>query len=170
MAPTIILRHRKENLKKCSLTPLQNREDLLFYRYPKDLTHLPTSSGLIALVVGAEPFQPERYDSELPFLLIDGTWRLAEVMWREVQRVYPGTIHQVSLPSCKTAYPRRQTGCAEPEEGLASVEALYLLHRLIGRSVEGLLDQYYWKDEFLLRNAALWDQIESQHRIAECGK
>ncbi len=156
MAPTIILRHRKENLKKCSLTPLQERDDLDFFTYPAGLDRLELTPGTVVLVVGAEPLPA---GDLAPLLLIDGTWRLAEIMLRQVQRKFPTQLRYHSLPACTTAYPRRQTGCEDPEAGLASVEALYLAHLITGRSVEGLLDQYLWKDSFLERNQDLWERI-----------
>ena len=36
MFPHRILRHKKENLKKCSLSGLENRDDFEFYRYPRN--------------------------------------------------------------------------------------------------------------------------------------
>ena len=39
LPPTIIFRHRKENLKKCSLRFIEKRADCIFYSYP--CAHLP---------------------------------------------------------------------------------------------------------------------------------
>jgi pre-rRNA-processing protein TSR3 len=163
MAPTIILRHRKENLKKCSLTPLHQRDELSFFTYPGDLERLPIVSQTIVLTMGAPPLPV--HDSA-PLLLIDGTWRLAEVMLRQVQRLFGPRLRYHSLPACVTAYPRRQTGCEDPDEGLASVEALYLAHRITGRSTDGLLDGYHWKAEFLDRNRELWERIAFERENA----
>jgi len=139
---TIILRHRRENLRKCSLSGLEKRPDLAFYTYPTD--PLPDLSGYLLLKVGAPPLAKEEADRGL--LLIDGTWRLAQVMEKNLG----GELEGRSLPQgFKTAYPRRQTECPNPEEGLSSIEALYLAFLLLGRNPEGLLDRYYWKDRFL---------------------
>ena len=177
MAPTIILRHRKENLKKCSLTPLSGHSALVFYSYPQGLDQLPIVPGTILLTIGAPVLSPrDGVDSlergrdqpseggkiangQSPLLLIDGTWRLAKVMQQQVIHRYGPALRHFSLPSCRTAYPRRQTDCAEPEEGLASVEALFLAHAILGRPCEGLLDGYHWKDSFLEMNRHLWEQI-----------
>jgi pre-rRNA-processing protein TSR3 len=163
MAPTIILRHRKENLKKCSLTPLQKRDDLHFFTYPKDVESLQLPAETIVLVMGAEPLP---LNDTAPLLLIDGTWKLADVMLRQVRRTYPNQLRLHSLPACVTAYPRRQTGCDDPNEGLASVEALYLAHFLTGRSTDGLLDHYHWKDPFLSANQELWERIAFERENA----
>jgi len=133
---TVIWRHRRENLKKCSLSGLEGRDDLRFYTYPKDL--FPSTMGMVVLTVDAPVLT--RADAERELLLIDGTWRYANVMLRQVK----GGIFR-SLPlSWKTAYPRRQ----EEARGLASVEALYVAYKILGRNVDGLLDSYHWKSEF----------------------
>ncbi|MGB7978851.1 MAG: hypothetical protein WCF19_06810 [Chlamydiales bacterium] len=139
---TAILRHRRENLKKCSLRGLESRSDLIFYTYPVD--PLPDYSSYLLLKVGAEPLSEADRDRGL--FLIDGTWRLAQVMERQL----PWKLETRSLPAGYTsAYPRRQTGCPDPASGLSSIEALYIAHLLLGRSVENLLDTYHWKHLFL---------------------
>jgi pre-rRNA-processing protein TSR3 len=142
---TIILRHRRENLKKCSLTGLESRSDLQFYTYPTDT--LPNCSQFLLLKVGAPPLTIE--DKHRSLLLIDGTWRLAQVMEKQL----PCKMEARSLPThYRTAYPRRQTDCPDPQSGLSSLEALYIAQLILGRSTEGLLDRYYWKDLFLHKN------------------
>lgn len=139
---TVILRHRRENLKKCSLTGLENHSDLAFYTYPVDA--LPDYSHYLLLKVGAPPLSEADRDRGL--FLIDGTWRLAQVMEKQL----PYKLEARSLPGgYQTAYPRRQTECPDPSSGLSSLEALYIAHLILGRSVEGLLDHYYWKNDFL---------------------
>ncbi len=139
--PILIYRHRRENRAKCTLTPLESRKDLAFLTYPLD--PLPDLSAYLILRVGAPPLTLADKDKGL--LLIDGTWNLASVM----DRACP-SIEARSLPAhFTTAYPRRQTGCPDPEKGLASIEALYLACLILERETAGLLDHYYWKDEFL---------------------
>lgn len=142
---TIILRHRRENLKKCSLRGLEKHPDLRFYTYPVDT--LPDLSQYLLLKVGAPPLSAE--DRDLGLFLIDGTWRLAQIMEKQL----PCQLEARSLPShYKTAYPRRQSDCPDPEKGLASVEALFIAHQILGKSTEHLLDHYYWTDLFLHKN------------------
>jgi len=142
---TVILRHRRENLKKCSLRGLEGRSDLQFYTYP---THsLPDYTGYILLKVGAPILTST--DADKGLFLIDGTWHLAQVMEKQL----PFKLVERSLPeNYKTAYPRRQTKCPNPETGLASVEALYIAHSILGLSTEGLLSHYHWKNDFLALN------------------
>ena len=54
-----------------------------------------------------------------------------------------------------TAYPRKQEDCPDPERGLASVEALYIAHQILGHDTEGLLEHYHWKEKFLEKNFLL---------------
>ncbi len=145
---TVVIRHKKENLAKCSLRGLEKREDFLFLTYP--FKELPSLHGYVMLVMeGAEPLSEK--DKEAGILLLDSTWRYLPKMVAAVERL--GPIEKRVLPSVyRTAYPRRQEDCIDPERGLSSVEALYLAYRLTGRSTEGLLDQYHWKEQFLKLN------------------
>lgn len=145
--PTVIIRHRLENLKKCSLRGLEDREDFIFLTYP--YKELPDLNGYIILAVDAPPLSTE--DGDRGLLILDATWRYAEKMFRPLanQEKY---LYR-SLPShYRTAYPRRQQDCPDPERGLASIEALFLAYKLLGRETKGLLDNYYWKDLFLKSN------------------
>lgn len=152
--PTIILRHRRENLKKCSLRGLESREDFLFYTYPKDT--LPNLKGYLLLTLDAPVLGPE--DHEKGIFLIDGTWRHTKTMFQQLPQPHPFELR--SLPShFVTAYPRRQEDCSDPDRGLASLEALYLAHHLLNRPFEGLLDHYHWKELFLKKNC--FDALQS---------
>jgi pre-rRNA-processing protein TSR3 len=142
--PTIILRHRRENLKKCSLRGLEKRPDIRFFTYPRD--SLPDLASYILLAVDAPPLTDA--DADFGIFIIDGTWKLASLMQRQCP-----PMQARSLPNhFRTAYPRRQTECPDPEKGLASVEALYLAHMILKRPFAGLLDGYYWKQSFLELN------------------
>ena len=144
--PTIILRHRRENLKKCSLRGLEMREDLLFLTYPRD--PLPKLEGQVLLAMDGPPLCKK--DQNKGLLLIDGTWKYAAVMQRQVK----GSYIKRSLPKeYRTSYPRKQTDCLDPERGLASVEALFIAYHILGYETEGLLDHYYWKEDFIKINA-----------------
>lgn len=144
--PTIILRHKKENLKKCSLTGLETRDDFLFITYPYEF--LPPLNNYLLLMQDAPPLTEK--DAHFGIFLVDATWRYAGVM---VRMLPPLTAR--SLPSFKTAYPRKQTDCPDPETGLASIEALYAAFKITGRNTDGLLDNYYWKEQFLQINPGL---------------
>ncbi len=145
--PTIILRHRKENLKKCSLRGLEIREDFLFYSYPQ--ANLPRLDQYLLLTLDAPLLSAQ--DSERGIFLVDGTWRYAEKMTSFVFQ--KENIICRSLPhGCRTAYPRKQTSCIDPSRGLASIEALFLAFKILRRDTANLLDHYYWKEAFLSLN------------------
>lgn len=147
--PTIILRHRKENLKKCSLRGLESRPDCRFFTYPHE--ELPDLSQYISLTIDAPPLSRE--DGQAGLFIIDATWRYAEVMAARIPATYSSCR---SIPAgFVTAYPREQTGCSDPERGLASVEALFIAYHLIGRETKGLLDGYHWREKFLEKNKIL---------------
>ncbi len=145
--PTIVIRHRKENLKKCSLRGLEERKDFLFYSYP--LKTQPPIDGYVLLTVDA-PQILSKEDGQRGLLLLDGTWKLAHKM--EKTLYIPDTIVRRSLPDgLVTAYPRRQ----DELQGLASIEALYIAYLLMGRDPEGLLDNYHWKELFMEKNRSI---------------
>ena len=145
---TIILRHRKENLKKCSLRGLETRPDFQFFTYPLSQA-LPDLSSHILLSLGAPPLTEA--DKDLGLFLIDGTWRHTDTMFQQLHKPQLFTLR--SIPSTfQTAYPRRQDDCPDPSRGLASIEALFIAYHILGRSTDGLLDFYHWKDSFLLKN------------------
>jgi pre-rRNA-processing protein TSR3 len=145
MKPTIIIRHRKENLKKCSLKGLEKRKDLSFYNYPKDI--LPDISDYILLKMNAPVLNKK--DSKKPLLLIDSTWRYLN----KILKIIPQNLECRSLPkNFVSAYPRKQTLCPDPKLGLASIEALYLAYLITKRDTNNLLDNYYWKESFLRKN------------------
>lgn len=141
---TVIARHRRENLKKCSLKGLEGRSDLLFIPYPFET--LPPLAGYIRL--GFDGDLLSKADADKGIVLLDATWRYATRMERALHEIYPD-LPVRSLPPYLTAYPRCQEGCAYPARGLASVEALYIAYTILERPTAGLLDHYFWKKAFL---------------------
>jgi len=142
--PTLIWRHKKENLRKCSLRGLEGRCDFKFYSFPNE--PLPELSGYIVLDINAPSLTTE--DSKHGLLVLDATWRYAEKMQKAVDKV-PHLIRRSIPMNFRTAYPRRQDDCPDPGRGLASIEAIYVAYHIFGRDTGGLLDNYYWKDPFL---------------------
>lgn len=147
--PTIIFRHRKENLKKCTLQPLIDREGLWFLTYPKD--SLPPLKNYVLLTLDAPVLTKK--DKDCGIFLVDATWNYAEKMVKSIKE--PMILR--SLPNTlKTAYPRKQDDCTDPSRGLASIEALFAAYFILERDTTGLLDQYHWKDSFLEINKTLF--------------
>lgn len=145
--PTYLMRHKKENLKKCSLRGLEGRSDCQFLTYPT--TDLPDLSRYIVLAIEAPPLTVA--DADYGIFLIDATWRYAEKMLQFVES--RGPVLKRSIPAgFRTAYPRRQNDCPNPEAGLASIEALYIAYCILGKNSVGLLDHYHWKHQFIEKN------------------
>ena len=143
MLPTVIVRHTAENPKKCSVWPLRGREGIVFLNYP--VKTRPDLTGYVRLSADGPPLGPA--SEEKGILLLDGSWRWAGAMERDFADVEPRSLH-----GWVSAYPRVSKLGTDPDNGLASVEALFVALRLLGRPTEGLLDHYRWAEEFLAAN------------------
>lgn len=139
--PVSIIRHPKERISKCSLTPIQGRAGYDFYKarlgWSFDVT------GFTVLSLGAPELSSA--DAGRPLLLLDSTWRLLPML----QSCLVGQAVHRTLPPVETAYPRISKIGENPLGGLASIEALYLAQRLLGNRDDSLLSDYYWRDDFL---------------------
>lgn len=140
---TVIVRHPKENPRKCSVLPLKGRADLLFLGYP--VRDAPPLEGYVRLAAEGPPLTAA--DRAAGLLLLDGSWRWAGAMTAAFAHVAPR-----SLSGYRTAYPRASKQGTDPDNGLATVEALYLAYHLLGRPTAGLLDHYHWAADFLAIN------------------
>jgi pre-rRNA-processing protein TSR3 len=153
--PTCIIRHKRENLKKCSLRGLESNEGFLFYLYPhcaQGKQELPDLSNYMMLDLEGPPLTEN--DAHMGLVLVDATWRLAEKMVEQIRPL--DHLPKRCLPKeFKTAYPRRQDDCKDPDAGLASIEALFISYLILKRDTTGLFDNYYWKDAFLQKNSAI---------------
>jgi pre-rRNA-processing protein TSR3 len=141
--PTVIVRHTKENPRKCSVLPLRGRPDLVFLNYP--VKERPPLEAYIRLA--AEGPELTVADAARGVLLLDGSWRWAAAMTRDFADVEPRSLH-----GYQTAYPRVSKLGTDPDHGLASAEALFVAYHVLGRPTEGLLDHYHWRAEFLRIN------------------
>jgi pre-rRNA-processing protein TSR3 len=141
--PTVIIRHPRENKKKCSVIALKGRPDIALLTHPVE--PLPDLTGYIRLSDQGPPLTIA--DTHCGLLLLDGSWRRVADMLKYTSQVPPR-----SLSGYRTAYPRVSRLGTDPDNGLASVEALYLAYHILGRPTEGLLDHYHWAEEFLRAN------------------
>ena len=142
---TIIVRHPRENPKKCSVLPLKGRAEVLLVAYPPP--ELPCLDGYIRLAADGPELSID--DRDRGILLLDGSWRTSHKMVKHFEAVAPRSLH-----GWKTAYPRVAKAGTDPDNGLASIEALYIAHHILGRPVDGLLDHYHWAAQFLELNGA----------------
>lgn len=153
---TIIIRHKKENLKKCSLRGLEKREDFIFFSYP--LLTLPLLENYVVLAQDAPTLSEA--DKSKGLCLIDATWRYADKMIEKL--ALPEGIYRSLPKEVCSAYPRKQTDCPDPKTGLASIEALFVAFTLLQRDTKGLLDQYYWQNHFLEKNHSFFFNLKKE--------
>lgn len=137
----IILRHYKENPRKCSLQPLRYDPRFHFLNFALNRTIDATSFAL--LEIDAPPLTPA--DASRPLLILDSTWRHLPKM----RNALIGDFTPRSLPQIPTANPRTSKITPDPPRGLASIEALYLALRILNQRDDSLLDSYHWKTTFL---------------------
>lgn len=144
----VLVRHWKENKRKCTLQPLVGDPRFRFETWKLD-REIP-AEGLLLLEPGAPELSPA--DAGRTILLLDSTWRFLPRMRASLR----GNVVPRAIPSgVRTAYPRKAVLSEEPDGGLASIEALYLALRLLGRRDDQLLDAYHWRDAFLQNVASI---------------
>jgi rRNA small subunit aminocarboxypropyltransferase len=141
--PTIIVRHPKENPRKCSVLPLRGRDDFVFLTYP--VAEPPPLAGYIRLA--DEGPELTAADAHCGLLLLDGSWNWARKMTAAFAAVPPRSLHNFA-----TAYPRVSKQGTDPQHGLATVEALFLAYHILERPTAGLLEHYRWAEQFLQLN------------------
>ena len=151
MCPISVIRHQKERRSKCSLTALEERDDITFYKANQGWSFDVTGFTVLAL----DATELSVVDAGRPLLLLDSTWRLLP----QLQACLYGSAVSRTLPSVDTAYPRVSKLTKDPLGGLASIEALYLAKLILGERDDSLLDFYYWRDEF-------WDNLRAKNLLA----
>jgi len=143
----LILRDSRESTKKCSLTPLRGMPGVRFVNYDRD-RRVDGRGRILLHPDGDEIGLQDRGQS---LLLLDCAWRRVADLLATVE----GDPVPRRLPPLATAYPRRSRTFADPERGLASIEALYAALALLGEPCPQLLAGYRWAEEFLAANASL---------------
>ena len=152
MDPEILLiRLRKESLKKCSLTPLRERHDLPIQWFHCNIGDEIDVGTATLLHPDGEPLSPA--DAGRPLLLVDSSWRdLPRVL-----ETVSGDFQKRCLPkNLQTAYPRKSKLFEDPETGLAGIEALHAALTLLGKRDDSLLEGYYWASAWLQSNSELF--------------
>lgn len=140
----LIVRDSRESIAKCSLTPLRELEGYTFLAYKHD--RRVEAGGRILLHHEAPALSLADRGADL--LLLDSSWRRLP----KLERVIDGEPIRRSLPRLATAYPREGRYVANPDAGLASVEALYAALAVMGDVRPELLAAYHWRREFLEAN------------------
>ena len=153
----VIVQDHKENRRKCTLTPLVGREGITFLclGHPKRQAFELEVPGGILLHIDGPPLR--RADATIlgngKVLLVDSTWARVPKVLKRLKVASGMRLERRSLPrELVTAYPRRSKLNRDPDEGLASVEALFLAAAILGEPEPDLLRHYRWSGEFLERN------------------
>ena len=142
MEQVIVIRHPKERKSKCSLAPLHNHHRVTFHNAHKNFRF--DATGYILLTLNAPQLTSQ--DSGYPIIILDSTWHLIP----HLEACIEGEPILRSLPNnIKTAYPRISKIFKDPDEGLASIEALYVAMKIVGEDNQSLLNEYHWKEQFL---------------------
>ncbi len=149
---TLIVVHPRERRAKCTVRPLRGLPGFEFRRYPLKES---VPAGYVRLGLGGPMLSDA--DAECGLLVLDGTWRWAGRMEAQL-----ADVPVRSLPPLVTAYPRNSKVFDDPEQGLATVEAVYAALAILGRSTEHVLDHYHWREEFLRLNASLLSRQDAQ--------
>jgi pre-rRNA-processing protein TSR3 len=143
----LIVHDPRAPVKKCSITALRGMEGVRFV--PLRGNTRVHAGRRIWLHPEGEDLGPA--DRGLGLLLIDCTWRRVPSLARRID----GDLLPRRLPKLVTVYPRRSKLTPDPEQGLASVEALYAAVALLDAPRPDLLAHYRWADEFLAANPRL---------------
>ncbi len=162
-APVLIIIRRGEARAKCTIQPLRGTPGLTFMPYP--LHQKPDVSKHLLLAPNAPVLTLA--DAGRPLLLLDANWHHAGKMRKAVE-----PVEARSIPSAwKTAYPRHSKIHADPDSGLATVEALFAAFCILRQRDDSLLRFYRWKDAFLELNRALCGpppakEADSMHSVS----
>lgn len=141
---TVIVRHKKERIQKCSVQPLTEKSGFNFISYPGEKAK-GLESDYIRLSTDAKMLS--KGDADKGLLILDCNWRYVKDMEKDYL-----DVPERGLPLFETAYPRCAKDNTDPDFGLATIEAIYIAYKILGRSTEGLFDNYYFKDMFLELN------------------
>jgi pre-rRNA-processing protein TSR3 len=143
----LIVRDPREPAKKCSLTPLRGMQGVRFVSL-RGGKRVDAGRRIWLHPEGEELTAADRGHD---LLLIDCAWRKLPTF----SKLIDGELLPRRLPKLVTAYPRRSKVAVDPEDGLASVEALYAAVALLEGPRPELLAEYRWAQEFLAANPGL---------------
>lgn len=137
----VVVRHPRENTKKCSLSHLHGNPN--FKSYTAFDGFSLDATGYLMLEMNAP--EVNLSDFGLPILLLDSTWALLPRLRAKIS----GDPQLRSLPaSIKTAYPRKSK-LFEDLDGLDSIEVLYSALKIMNIPDPEILRGYIFAKKFL---------------------
>jgi pre-rRNA-processing protein TSR3 len=149
-----VLMDRRENLRKCTIHPLRSRIDFRVRRFGSEANIPPFSASCLLHVEGQclSKISPAQFPN---LAVLDCHWKRVPSLLRRIAHPLPPLV---SFPrGFSTAYPRKNQEGKDPEGGLATIEALFIANAFLGKWDETLLDQYYFKQEFLSANRKMFE-------------
>jgi pre-rRNA-processing protein TSR3 len=138
-----------ETPNKCTILPLADRADFLIMR-PARSEPIPTLTGDLLLHPDGELLSQIKGLNVKRLSVIDSNWKWLPLL---MGRVQPPVPRLARIPAgFKTAYPRRSKKNTDPEEGLATIEAVFIAAAFLGHWDETLFAKYHFGAEFLAMN------------------
>lgn len=142
-----------ESPNKCTILPLADRQDFIILR-PARNEPIQTLTGQLLLHPEGALLSELRDQQDLNvsrLSVIDSNWKWLPLMLSRVQPPLPRLVR--IPPGFQTAYPRRSKKNTDPEEGLATIEAIFIAAAFLGQWDETLFSRYHFGSEFLRINA-----------------
>lgn len=138
-----------ETPNKCTILPLADRADFLIMR-PARSEPIPTLTGDLLLHPDGELLSEIKGLNVRRLSVIDSNWKWLPLL---MNRVQPPVPRLARIPSgFRTAYPRRSKKNTDPEEGLATIEAVFIAAAFLGHWDESLFAKYHFGADFLAMN------------------
>ena len=146
-----ILVDKSESVTKCTILPLEYRADFEIRRFTRNRPIAPLSGDFLLHPEGRLLTSPADVSPQVGKIsLIDCNWRRLGGILDHLERPWPELVR---IPEdFVTAYPRRNKQGLDPENGLATIEALFIAAAFCGVWDETLLKEYYFAPRFLEMN------------------
>lgn len=156
-----------ETANKCTIAPLRDRTDFRFVKVFGEGPLGPLSAPILLHPDGMCLSKWDRTVSVPALASVDCVWRrLPSIVRRLHWSVAPAIFAKIPT-GFVTAYPRVGKKSAEPEGGLATVEALFTAAALLGNWDVSLLSRYYFGRLYVERNARRFVELTVDHAADE---
>lgn len=147
---------RAERPQKCSILPLEGREDFHIRRFDRGRPIAALQAELL-LHIDGESLDKIDVRGVQSIACVDCHWRRCSSIVRMIEAPLPRLVR--IPPGFKTAYPRRNKHEQDPPEGLATIEAVFIAAAFCGIWDPSLLARYHWRVEFLTMNQPLFESF-----------
>lgn len=148
----IVLDHG-ETANKCTVTPLRDRADFRFFSVFGQGPIGPLSASVLLHPDGQCLSQLVWREPPTTIASVDCVWRRLPKILPRLSWVGQKAVLAKIPEGFLTAYPRKGLPAADPDGGLATIEALFVAAALMGHWDITLLSRYYFGRAFVERNA-----------------